>query len=234
MARPGSPKWQQEVAIRVAVEVVELVRQHPELQPRLGGAIDRLAVDAEALRNAVSAMSSKRAERKSATARQYSAAERGARQVRAFRRAMRLARPRDSALHRRFGVGERLDVGKVASVAAALQTALDAAPQDPEALAEAGVLPKDLEALRASLDALLGADSWQEATKVGSKHATAERNRVQLRVEAGIGRLLAAAVVVFHDRPAIAAAFEAVVPGRGPGRPHLQAETEPAEALLAA
>jgi hypothetical protein len=226
MADVRTPKWQQEVAFRVALEVVELARRHRELDSRLNGAVEALTADADELRKAISATLSTRAEQRSATARQRRTARRACRKVSAFRRAMRWARPNDRALHRRIGVGVRLDVGKVGSVAAALQTALDAAAQLPEAVEEAGVTPEDLEALRLTLDALLSADASQEASKVGAKQATAQRDEVQLRVEAAVGKVLAAAALVFHDRPAIAAAFAAVVPGEGNGKVKASAGTE--------
>jgi hypothetical protein len=213
-----TPKWPQEVALRTARAVIALSRRYREMDGRLNGALDALAADADEMRNAISATSSARADRKSATTEQRQAARKGVRQVRAFRRAVRLAPPADRAVLRRFGVGERVNERKVGSVAAALQVVLDAAGEEPEAVSNAGIVKEDLDALRATLAALLFADTSQEAKKVGAKGARAQRDTVQLRLEAGIGKVLATAAVVFRDQPTIAAEFEAVVPGRGNGR----------------
>ena len=218
MADIRTPKWRQEVAYRAALGVIALARRYRVLDARLNGALDALETDVDEMRAAISATSSSRAARKSATAGQRDATRRGWRQVRAFRRAMRLAHPRDRALHRRFGIGERINEKKVGSVAAALQMVLDAAAQEAEAVREAGVVAEDLEALKATLLALLSADSSQETRKVDAKGATARRGEVQLKIEAAIGKVLAAAAVVFRDRPEVAAEFEAIVPGHGPRR----------------
>jgi hypothetical protein len=213
-----TPKWRQEAALRTARAVIALARRYRELDGRLNGAVDALAADADEMRGAISATSSARADKKSATTEQRQMAHRGALQVRAFRRAVRLAPPADRAVLRRFGVGERVNERKVGSVAAALQVVLDAAAEEPEAVSGAGIVKEDLDALRETLVALLQADTSQETKKVGAKGATAERDAVQLRLEAGIGKVLATAAVVFRDQPAVAAEFEAVVPGRGNGR----------------
>jgi len=229
MEKARNPKWPPEVAYRAALEVIELARRHPELDPRLNGVVDALVAGADAMRKAISETSVTRAELRSATAGQLAAARTGRRQVGAFRRAVRLAWPDDRALQRRFGVGEPINLRKVGTVASALQMVLEAATEEPEAVKEAGVLPEDLDALRATLDSLLSADSSQEARKVCAKGATAQRDRVRLEVEAAIGKVLAVAAVVFRDRPAIAAAFQKVVPGHGDGR-----RKEPAAAEKAA
>jgi hypothetical protein len=212
-----NPKWPQEVALRTARAVIALSRRYRELDGRLNGAADALVANADEMRDAISATQSARADRKSATTEQLQAARKGAQQVRAFRRAVRLA-GLDRAVLRRFGVGDRVDGRKVGSVAAALQVVLDAAAEQPEAVSKAGIVKEDLEGLRATLVALLSADTSQETKKVGAKGARARRDAVQLRLEAGIGMVLATAAVVFRDQPAIAAEFEAVVPGRGNAR----------------
>jgi len=208
------PKWKSESVIRASAALNELAAKHREvLEPRLApGLIDGLDADAKELRGDTSGAMESRAARKAATATQDAAAVQGAELVSAVRSAIRGAFPGEKAMQRAFGVGTRVAPGKVASVAGALDTLLKAAATRTDKVREAGILPADLERAAGLLEALLGADRAQEAKKVTAKVATARRAKTQLRIEAAIGRIMAAAEMAFLDDPAVLAQFRAAVP----------------------
>ena len=84
---------------------------------------------------------------------------------------------------------------------AALQTIFDAATREPQAAAEVGLRPEDLEEVRLAREALGAADSSQEGKKVSAKAATADRDGTHLRVEAAVRRIIGASRLAFRASP---------------------------------
>jgi hypothetical protein len=132
--------------------------------------------------------------------------------VAAVRKTIRKHNPGNKALHKRFGVGEPLKTGSVASVRSAAETVLGAIKEDPQAARQSGLLPEDVTRLEAALASLTTTDATQEGKKVAALNATAERNAAQLRVEDAMAKIQGVAGVVYLDNPAMLARFQACVP----------------------
>jgi hypothetical protein len=216
------PKWAIEAAVSAAVSMhEEALSFQSDLAERIdAGLLARIIADAAELREDAAAAESSRADRKSATMTQAVALDVGATTVAAVRTAIRRAYPNDKALQREFGVGRSLTTHSVGSVVAGLRTILDAAAANPDRTRGAGIIPRDTEEAQAALDGLVVADRAQDQHKVAAKAATARRLATQLRLEANLGKLLAAVAVGFRNRPDVVARFESLIPAR----PHRSAK----------
>jgi hypothetical protein len=216
VSKRSRPKWAIEAAVSAAVSLHEEALLHAtELSPRIdAGLLAGLLTDADALRSDAAVVATRRADRKSATLSQDAALRIGYELIVGVRTAVRRAYPDDKALQREFGVGEKLDADAVGSVASGLHTVINAIAANPERARSAGLLPADQTQAQGALDALTAADHDQDRRSVSAKDATARRVATQLRLEASIGKLLAAAAIAFCDRPAVLARFEALIPSR--------------------
>lgn len=214
MSQVKKPTWLVDVAVRVGEAALKLSMDHRAvLDSRLpAGTIDRLGADLAVLRDMAAGASVARATKSSATLTQKEACRAGLHLVAAIRSAVRDARPADKALHKAFGVGVRVKDKKVSSVEAALQTILDAAAREPEAAAEVGLRPEDVEEVRLAKAALGAADTSQEVKKVSAKAATSDRDGAHLRVEALVRRIIGASRLAFRGQPAVARMFADLVP----------------------
>ena len=226
MSNARRPKWGLEEAVSAAFSIhEEALKLQTELESRLdAGILDGLLSDTNELRNDGAVALSKRADRKAATMTQAAALALGTATVVAMRTAIRRAFPDDKPLHRELAVGRKVSPHAVGSVVAGLRTVLDAVAANPEKTRAAGILPQDIEDAQRALAALLAADQAQDQHSVSAKEAMARRTATQLRVEAAIGKVLAAAAVAFRKRPDVLARFESLVPShehraRRPAKP---------------
>ncbi len=111
-----------------------------------------------------------------------------------------------------FGEGAKVTPAVVKSVIAAGRQILARAETHPEELREAGVLDRDVAALREAVDAASEADRRQEARKKASRDATATRDETLVRVERTVRRIAAAGQLEFVSEPEVRRRFEALVP----------------------
>jgi hypothetical protein len=228
MSENANVKWKTEETIRCGRAVYELAVAHrADLEPRVGAAtIDGLATDVDELRNTAAGALSSRADRKASTLAQNDALVSGAAVVSAIRAAIRQSHAENRTLQADFGVGMPVYARSVPSVVGSLRMILDAYEQNPDAARAAGILEPDVERAREALSALSAADYTQEGRKLSAKQATARRRATQLRVQAGIARLVGAAHVAFMDLPELVAQFTALIPTR-PGRVRKDAPAVP-------
>ncbi len=217
MADDKRPKWDAGVAQRAGLKAAALAVPHREvLDKRLEpGVIDGLVADNDAFRDAKSSTPAARSDKEGATLTQNQAAQKGADLVILMRTSARLVKPNDKALHKKLGVGKKVDPGKVSSVEGALETILKANVKNATRMRHAGILPEDIERATTYKDALSGADKDQEGKKVFSKGTTSTRDEIQMRVEAAVGKIAGVAGLAFIDNKALAKQFAALIPGKG-------------------
>jgi hypothetical protein len=215
MKNQNLPKWKPEETIRLGFAMhEEASRCQADLAPRVDAALlATLLADSFELRDVAAGTCSARASGRAATLAQRHAIRKGAALVSAVRGAIRRVHRTDKAVQRKFGVGLVVQY-LVPSVLASLQVILAAAGQCPAETAAAGITDADLVAVREARDALSTADEHQERSRLGARQATAQRRSRQLRVEQSVARILAAAGIVFRDRPDVLARFTAIVPTR--------------------
>jgi hypothetical protein len=103
----------------------------------------------------------------------------------------------------------------VVGALAAIESVLGAAERFPAEFAAAGMLARDLDALRALRAELVNADIAQEAAKGRSTASTAARNALLRDLTARVDRLIAAAEVEFALEPDKRAAYHGPLPTRG-------------------
>lgn len=190
------------------VEALAIAREdQARLEARLPAAmIDGLASDLEAFGELVPGALARRAQTRGATAGQNTAAASAARLTAAIRSSVAAA-GFDAGARKAWGVGQKVHKRIVKSVRAAGEVILARAAAAPGEARDAGVLPRDLEALAGALTALSGADAVQEDRKVGAKGATAARNAAGRRIEKATRRIAAAGELEFADEPARAARY---------------------------
>jgi hypothetical protein len=224
-------RWKTEETIRCGLSILELCACYlGDLEPRVGAVtISGLRAALDELRNTAATAISSRAARRASTLDQDAALRKGAGVVWAFRGAIRQAHRSNKALQRDFGVGVPIAIKSIASVAGGLRTVLDAAAHHPEELRAAGLVDADVAKARETLTALTVADVTQEGRKVGSREATATRRTAQVRVQAGVSKIIAAARLAFVDQPAVLAKFTSLIPTR----PRRSPKPVPAPAELA-
>jgi hypothetical protein len=200
MATTKSPRPKTDVsrAVQLGVEAHTLVRADREaLEPRLTPSlIDGLTADLTALGLLGPGTVQKRAERSASTLRQEEAAGRVAAIVAAMRGSVRAA-DLGAASRKSWGVGNKLESRVVGKVIAAGELALARGTSAPDEARAAGILPSDLDSLRAALTALRGADTSQEQSKVDAKQATRARNQAHRRIEDAVKRIAAAGALHF-------------------------------------
>lgn len=202
-----------ETVVRSALQLLELAeKDRSELEPRLGaGTLTGLREDTGVLRDEAPGAQAARQLKMAATATQESAATTLAALVMGIRAACKSA-GLDADVLRAVGVGRRLTATVVKSVVDGAEHVEQAYLEYPDALRSAGVLPADVERVKANRARLQSVDEAQEQRKVTAKEKTAARDLAKRRVQAAIGRILAAAELAFLDKPERLAMYRAVRP----------------------
>ena len=215
MAKTKKPIWSVETAIATGTNAYKLAVQHRTvLEPRLeAGLIDHLGEDTGNLRGDSRGTAVARTEKAGATADKGAAAAKGFALASSIRASIKRNHPDDKPLQKAFGVGARTMLEKPASVATALQLIVEAAGKHADALKAAGILPSDMVKVTDALASLDAKVDTQSEKMLTSKQATAAKVAVQLRVEAAVGKILAAAGMAFIDQQATLKLFEELVPG---------------------
>ncbi len=206
-------KAKPENVVKSVLHLLELAeKDRAELDPRLpAGAISGLREDTNVLQDEAPGAQAARQLKKAATATQDAVAATLYALVQGIRAACRFAGLEPDVL-RAVGVGRRLQGTVVKSLVDAAVLVDQAYREFPDALRSAGVLPTDIERVTALRDRLRSVDAVQEQQKVTSKEKTAARNRAQQRVQATIGKILAAAELAFLDNPERLAMYRAARP----------------------
>lgn len=183
------------------------------LEPRLGaGLLEGAQADLARVVEVVSGATEKRAEKVASTATQNELAAQVIQEVMAIRTAINVS-GLSAAARKRYGVGLRMSPKTIKSVVAGANAVLNAAEETPDELRSVGVLPSDLEQLRALLAALTGADTVQEGKKITAKQATAERDATLRRLDDAVRKIAAAGVLAHRNNPERRAKYEALLGG---------------------
>ncbi len=189
-----------------------LKKDRGRLEPRVGaGVIDGFLADLPLLRvTALDALDARRS-KKTATLGQDTAAARLSDRIMAVRGAIRRGRL-DKEIAARAGVGRALDTKIVKSLLDGARALDEAYAQFPAELRAVGVLPADLDQVRALSAALSTVDSVQEQAKLTSMEKTKLRDAALKRVKAAISMIVGAAGLQFVDDPDRLALYEAILP----------------------
>lgn len=208
-------RWLIAIVITLAVRALDLVARYaPTLSSYLAEAWrTAFASDVDALRDADAAMHVAVLERKAATASLYAVAARAWRLLTGVRQAVRYPRPIDVARSRAFGVGTKGGARNVRALLAALDAAIEGATADPDGSAQLGVTSEIVAELRDVRAELIAADTKQERLTVAAREARVRRDDLHVRVENGLGKIIAVGRMVFVDNPAVAAVFAGLAPG---------------------
>lgn len=192
------PRTKHSRAVELGVAAHALVTEdRAALEPRLSPAlIDGLGADLSAFGELAPGAIQERAERKASTVGQHEAAARVAALVSGMRLAVTNA-GLGAAARKAWGVGQKVDARVVKRTVAAGEMAARRGATAPDEARTAGILPSDLEALAAALDALRGADAAQEQKKTTAKVATRARDDAHRRIEDAVKRIAAAGVLQF-------------------------------------
>lgn len=196
---------------QLGLKALSLALQHSALlDPRLpAGLTAGLGEDLEALGDAVPLAMQVRHEARSATVTQAARGREGHAFVRSVRAAARKARaPRE--VRAAYGVGQIVRPTVVNDVLAALQQILDRATAAPAEAATLGILAKDLAAMVAARDALVGADKVQEQKRASAPLSTKARNQTANRILHAVARISGAGMLEFAGEPELRASFEAL------------------------
>jgi hypothetical protein len=198
---------------RSSEKLVELLKKdRGRLEPRVGaGIIDGFLSDYPLLRlTALNALGARRA-KKTATLGQDEAAQRRAGRVMAGRGAIKGGKL-DKEIQTRAGVGRPLNTKNVKTVLDGAQALVEAYNQFPNELRSVGILPADIEQIRALSAALSTKDSLQEQAKLTSMELTKQRNAALKRVKDALSVIVGAAGMQFVDDPDRLALYQAVLP----------------------
>lgn len=184
------------------------------LEPRLpAGLLDGASADLAQVVPVVSGAVEKRAEKRASTATQKEQAQQVMQSVMGIRTALSVS-DLSAAAKKRYGVGLKMNANTVKTVVAGANAVLTQAAATPDELRGIGVLPADLEALRAALAGLVGADSTQEGKKVTAKRATAERDATLRRLDDAVRRIAAAGVLAHAGNAQRRTKYEALLAGK--------------------
>jgi hypothetical protein len=130
----------------------------------------------------------------------------------AIRGAVNRVFPSRKDIHREMGVGAVDPSASVVDALAAVDAVLSAASNSPTEVAAAGVLERDLDALRAARAALRTTEGSQEGAKGSKKAGTAARDDILQDLVRRVDRILAAAELELVDEEAILAEFRGPIP----------------------
>ncbi len=198
---------------RLSEMLTELLKKdRGRLEPRVGaGIIDGFLSDHPLLRESSLDALDARRKKQTATLEQDVAARKLSGRVMAVRDAIKRGRL-DREIASRAGVGRPLDAKIVKSVLDGARAVVEAYAQFPDQLRAVGVLPADLDQIRALAAALSSVDSVQEQAKLTSMEKTKLRNAALKRVKAAISTIVGAAGLQFVDDPDRLALYEAILP----------------------
>jgi len=203
-------------ARRAGEQVAELLKQDKaKLQPRLeAGVIEGVLEDVRLLSNTMSTAITARVQKKAATQAQNDVAAELASRVMAVRSAVKIT-GQSAVVRKALGVGRVVSAKSVKSVLAGANMVVEAYAKHADAMRAAGVLPVDVETMTGLANALADADQAQEMKKVASKLSTAERAKVQKRLEGALMKIIAAAGLQFGvTDPERAAQYAALIPAK--------------------
>ncbi len=189
-----------------------LKKDRGKLEPRVGaGIIDGFLSDYPLLRlSALDALGARRAS-KTATLAQDEAARRLSGRVMAARGAVKGGKL-DKEIQTRAGVGRPMKPKIIKTVLDGAQALIEAYTQFPNELRRVGILPTDIEQIRALSAALSSKDSTQEQAKLTSMESTKQRNAALKRVKDSISVIVGSAGLQFVDDPDRLALYQAVLP----------------------
>lgn len=218
MAKDSKPAKQFASIIQTGIKAQGLAEGHrADIEARLpAGLIDGLGADLQALGQLVPAATQVRHESKGATAGQNTALESAYALVTAVRTAIqRSGQSKD--VQKRYGVGAKVNARVVKDVIAATRVIVDRVDAAPDEARAAGVLPADIDALRAAETALRAADVAQETKRASTPLSTKARNQASRRVLSAIDRIAGAGILAFASDATVRARFEALL-GAGNSR----------------
>jgi len=198
---------------RLGEMLTELLKKdRGRLEPRVGaGVIDGFLSDHPMLRATSLDTQGARRAKKAATLGQEEAAQKLFVRVMAGRGALKGGKL-DKELLTRAGVGRPMNPKSVKSVLDGAQALLEAYAQFPDELRSVGILPADVEQVRALAATLSEKDSTQEQAKLTSMEMTRARNAALKRVKDAISKIVGAAGLQFVDDPDRLALYTAVLP----------------------
>jgi hypothetical protein len=220
-AKAKKTEWSAETAITTGSNTYKLASQHrADLEPRLeAGLIDHLAEDVATLRGDARGTVVAKVEKTASTSDKGAEAAKAAVLVGAIRKTVKENHADDKAMQKTFGVGTKVVVEKHSTVTKALGLIVAAAANHPDQFRAAGLLPADLERVKAALLSLDTKVETQSEKKLTAKQATAAKLAVHLRVEQAFGKIQAAAGMAFLDQPEKLKLFEELVPGHASAKP---------------
>jgi hypothetical protein len=117
----------------------------------------------------------------------------------------------DPETKKAWGVGTKIRPDSVPLVLAAGQVLLARATSHPDEATAAGVLPRDLEALRVALASLVTADATLDGKKISSRGVLAARNAARRTIEDAVSLISALGRLEFVHKPNIADRFGALI-----------------------
>jgi len=200
---------------QLGLKALNLANTHAaELGPRLPqGLVEALTSDIESLGEVVPGAKQARSEAVAATSGQNAALTDGYTRAREVRAAIRRVKaPAD--VKRAYGVGRKMRKDSVSDVKAAMGQILDRAKGNPAEAESLGIVTKDLEGLKLSLEAITDADTKQEQVRASAPLTTQARNRIGNRILAAVARIEGAGRLEFANDSAKRVSFEAL--GAGP------------------
>ena len=204
---------------QTGLKALQLAQDHKaELAARLSQSVlDALVTDLKNLGTVVPAALVQREVTKTATLTQDEALAQGYALVSAIRTAV-VRKGATAEVRKAYGVGTATNPKIVKRVKAAISQIVDRAVAQPAEAASLGILQKDIDVLKADLQAITIADDTQEQQRAGAPTSTKERNRTANRILAAVDDVVAAGVLEFAKDAEKRAAFEALVGGGGGGK----------------
>ena len=196
-----------------AENAVQLALAHrAALEPRLdAGTIDQLQTDATSLGRAVPLMVTSKEAAKTATTDRNAAIAEAHTLVGAVHNLL-IKKRVSVAVRRQYGVGARIAPDSVKDILSAIKTVLDRSERVSSEASSLGILPKDLERLRALQSAIDTKKSVVLNARGSAPIATRERNQAANRALAAILAISGAGALEFHPDPELRAEFEALAP----------------------
>jgi hypothetical protein len=193
MAKKPSLKMKPDDARKAAEQCQELLKTDKQkIERRVGGAvIQMLARNAALLSDKTASTVALRAEKLGLTQDQNETAEQVADRVIAVRSALSETNASD-VVRKMAGVGQSVNRKVVKSVLAAADMVIETYVNHTKAMAGAGVLPDDVDMIIGLANALQATDKTQEGAKKAAPLSTARRKALQLEVEEGLSRIIAA------------------------------------------
>lgn len=192
---PVSDTW----LIQRGHQALGLAREHTTpIEARLpSGLLDGLETDLAELQTRRAKVKQVRSSAKVATSAQNVARDQAAAVISAIGKVAR-SKPLLTAEQRKaYGVGIKMQVGKVSSVAGVGTMIVDRATSKPDEARAIGILDADVELLRELVSSLEATDAKQEKLLAGRPRTTADRNRALWRIYEGIKAIAGAGVLAF-------------------------------------